>query len=417
MTSEGILYCLLGLVVGYVWLTLSKKVTGMNEFSRIKNDLKKFVSNDKRIQSLFPPEYVCSAGAVDETPFSSSNWLDVSEGRVAEIKTSLERRIEKAALESRDFADAMRYAFKKPGKMIRSRLVILLGDILQVDSEKLVLLAQAVELEHCASLLHDDVVDDADMRRGIESHRKKFGDRVAVLTGDNLISILVDVLTDIGDMRVTETVSSSIEALVIGELIQLMGSLQEGGNLDHIFPINIRSNEVGNLIYIYLRKSFFKTASLFACLSRCVGLLADKQLEPLAIAKLTSFGFFFGLAFQLVDDLLDLTETADDELVVGKPVGGCDVRNGTITLPILLAADEGLGPTEQQELLKMIKRRFKLGGDVERVFALIQKSGAIDRSRKIVSYFLNRARADLRSVVNDTHVIEGLLRDYESRRC
>ena len=424
-TVDVALYTLLGLLGGYLILGLRKRVNGMSEFSRIKSSLTKFVSSDKRIHSMFPPAYLRPDGVeskIEMNSITESDWLSVSAGGVVEVKAGIEGRIERAAARSPTLAEPLRYAFMKSGKMIRSRLVFLLGHCLDVpENRKLVLLAQAVELLHCASLLHDDVVDEADMRRGIESHRKKLGDRSAVLTGDNLISVLVDVLTDIGNMGVTETVSGAIEALVIGELLQLMVAEPQGQKLDsRIFTEaeieKIKNPILNGKIVTYLRKSFFKTASLFAALSRCVGLIANMTGEQ--IDRLAAFGFYFGLAFQLVDDLLDL-EPEDEDNAIGKPVGGSDIRNGTVTLPVLLAANsDQLSAGEQLEIEKMIKRRFKLGGDPERALALIAKSDCVERSKAIVSYFIGRCRAELITIVDVANMgaLDGLLRDYQTRR-
>ena len=424
LVVEMALFTLLGLVAGYTVLVLSRRVNGMNEFSKIKRDLSRFVSRDKRLHALFPPQYVSIRK--EEVVFNSqpvtASWQSVSEARLVEVKAGLESRIERAALAAPSFAAALRYAFAKSGKMIRSRIVLLLGTCLDIsDWPSLVLLAQAVELEHCASLLHDDVVDDADTRRGIESHRKRFGDRTAVLTGDNLISLLVDALTDIGNMKVTETISGSIEALVIGELVQLMHTSSDvqqdlkDERLTQLVPAQTTDPFLVSQMFVYLRKSFFKTASLFAALARCVGIIGN--LDNKAIDSLGSFGFFFGLAFQLVDDILDVEPSCEDEL--GKPSGGSDVKNGTITLPVLLAADSALPDSERTELVKMIRRRFKLGGDVERTLALLGKSNAVERAREMVSLYLGRARADLLDALREKkriEVIDGLLRDYGSRR-
>ena len=337
-----------------------------------------------------------------------------------EVKANIEKRIERAAVQSPEFAEALRYAFIKSGKMIRSRLVILLGHCLDFPQEnQLLLLAQAVEILHSASLLHDDVVDEADMRRGVESHRKKFGDKSAILTGDNMISILVDVLTEINNMKVTECVSESIEALVIGELLQLTyKSSYNSATLDsRLFPPSEIPKELGTSINMYLRKSYFKTASLFACLGRCVGFITDRSKED--VDRLGSFGFFFGLAFQLIDDLLDL-EMDDEDGAIGKPVGGSDIRNGTVTLPVLLATESNkLSSQEREELGKMLKRRFKLGGDPERAIGLIAKSDAIERSREVVSYYMDRCRSDLLPIIKDTKgfdALDCLFADYESRQ-
>jgi all-trans-nonaprenyl-diphosphate synthase len=423
MWVETAIYTLLGFVVGFISLGVWKRLSGMNEFSKIKSSLSSFVAKDKRIHLLFPPPFVSSEpSGLTRKPVTTRSWLEASAGGIVEVKAGIEKRIERAAIECPEFAEALRYAFVKSGKMIRSRIVILLGISMDIvdDWNRIILLAQAVELLHCASLLHDDVVDEADMRRGVESHRKKFGDRTAILTGDNLISILVDVLTDIGNIEVTETVSHSIEALVIGELLQLTNGSNSSLSLDprlYQFREMNLSKQTRDLVMIYLRKSYFKTASLFACLCQCVGFIGGRGKTE--TDKLGSFGFFFGLAFQLIDDILDL-EVDDEDGLIGKPVGGSDIRNGTITLPVILASEsDRLSSTEQVELRKMIKRRFKLGGDPERAMALISKSDAIEQTRKIVSYYFDRCRDDVSSLIGSSKLeaLEALLVEYESRRC
>ena len=420
-----LVYLVGGFCIAYIVAEVVKRWNGMREFTKIRNDLTRFVETDTRLNSLYPPQYLhFLAGTPLVTSRSAPNvpWMDASEEGVTEVKARLMKRIEAAADTLPVFADALKYSQHKSGKLIRSRLIVLLAKSLRLDKEKwekVLLLAQAVELEHCASLLHDDVVDEADMRRGIESVRKKFGDRTAVLTGDNLISILVDVLSEIRIMEVTETVSHSIEALVIGELLQLMTS-PSSGDAGHsvvlqqlLFPLHVGDGETLHRIQLYIRKSYFKTASLFAGLAGCVGIIANvPQSDRNA---LSSFGFFFGLAFQLVDDVLDLADV--DPSAVGKPVGGSDVRNGTVTLPVLLACvdEKRLDDSERSALKQMVSRRFRREGDSERTLALLAKSDGIAQSRRVVSYYLDQCRRALvaAKVGND---LEGLLSDYEARQ-
>ena len=430
----------LGVCMGYVlvWLysQIRKRFVGMNELSNIRLELSRFVQQDKHVQSLFPPTYLNDSLANapmtrkrSSVPARNINWLAASASGIDEVKRGLSARIELAATSAPSLAESLRYTLLKPGKMVRSRLAILLGQSLEIENrwEQLIELAQVVELEHAASLLHDDVVDDASTRRGLPSHRTVFGDRTAVLTGDTLVSILVDILTKIGIMDVTQAIGESMETLVMGELLQLMTPevpppVPYSDTMQHLlFPrsvkVEIDEKETIDRIHVYLRKSFFKTASLFAALTGSVGTIAD--VSAVHKSALCAFGFFFGLAFQLIDDVLDLDDT--DTAQVGKPVGGSDIRNGTVTIPVLLACldKEGLADSERNELVQIVRRRFRLGGDCERTVELLVKSNGIRQSRTLIRYYLGQCRMQLSilsPVLTSTEPIEQLLHDYENRR-
>lgn len=432
---ELVVWTTVGFAAMQILMWLRRKIAGANEMARIRADLCAFVEGSRRIYALFPPEYIIApiegsiiGAAVESSPAEGTKWMEMTESHVEQVRRGLRLRISQVSktISSPVFRDALEYTQMKPGKMIRSRLVCILGTELGVPSgaSLMILLSQAVELEHCASLLHDDVVDDSDVRRGIESHRKKFGDKLAVLTGDNLISILVEVLTEIANMQVTRAISQSIESLVVGELLQLISKKDSALNytdrhVEILFPASIigpviSDPQLFDLLFLYMRKSFFKTASLFATLCQCTGILALGRDS----SGLASFGFFFGIAFQIIDDLLDVSD--DPDILVGKPVGGVDIRNGTVTLPVLFACAEKakLAESERKELKEMIHRRFSLGGDPERTLQLILRSDAIALCRKLVNHYLNRCRADLRAAACKKETfpaIEQLLVDYEFR--
>ena len=182
-----------GFVITYIFIWINRRIIGINEFTEIKNNLSKFVQDSDRIHNLFPPKYIAlvtvnlNTHRSNESSCSSARWLDYTEEGIMSIKAGLNRRIELAAASSPAYSEPLKYTLVKSGKMIRSRLLILLGKCLQLETSscwpKILILAQVIELEHAASLLHDDVVDDSDTRRGIPAHRKVFGDRTAVLQG------------------------------------------------------------------------------------------------------------------------------------------------------------------------------------------------------------------------------------------
>ena len=381
---------------------LRKRMRAVREFSDIRRRLANLVRTDERLNSLFPPVWLSEDNLHVLTAAGNSGPTTSLEAELSNVRAALATRIESRAIELPQFGDALRYTQRQSGKMIRARLVLLFGQAL--GSGQSSLLAQAGELLHAASLLHDDVVDASDTRRGMDSHRKIFGDRTAVLTGDNLISILVDVLSEIGSLAVTTEIASAIEALVIGELLQLRG-----------VDSNEFADEIQGLIFSYTRKSYFKTGSLFAALLKCVGTLSSaNRALPCA-----SFGYYFGLAFQLTDDILDFEGTQD---VAGKPAGGSDLRNGTATLPIFLACRDAknLHASERTELLEMVHRRFSRPADCDRSLHLLRKSDGLAMAKETVHEYLGKCREILRGLViaDSPHfgAIDTLLAECEFRQ-
>jgi all-trans-nonaprenyl-diphosphate synthase len=413
-----------GFIIAWISVRIRSRIRAYNELVNLKLSLTEFVKTDPIIASLYPPQYLLGGQAdlVDEsvTPLPASSWESVSDPDFQLVKSALHERVEKFAesFESDSgarpaFAAALRYTLYKSGKMVRSRLAVMLGRFLGVaDMEKVIQIAQIVELEHTASLLHDDVVDEADTRRGIPSHRKMFGDRTAVLTGDNLISLLVDVLAEVDDMRVTTLVAESIESLVVGELLQLVdGTSVVGVGRGLIGGYERLDEGLQSRIEKYLRKSYFKTASLFACLAQSV---AGKQVDSAG-----RFGFYFGLAFQIVDDILDFDKKSE----LGKPCCGADLRNGTVTLPVLLACADmkSLSTDQCRTLRKMVERRFRESGDPESGLDIVMQSDGIERSRRVVSACFKRCRDELNRMRTEEtdpkfhQALLSLLEFYESR--
>ena len=433
----SVLLFLIGVSISVSLSYFRKRLSAYNELCRIRSSLTRLVLENQRINSLYPPKYVTGdlRKLCQDFPTRGDkcvDWMSLTDDYLSVVKSRLADRIEWAAGRNPKLADALKYTMEKSGKMVRCRLIFLLGNLLSPGNKNVSLtdLAQVIELEHAASLLHDDVVDDSDVRRGIASHRKKFGDRNAVLTGDNLISVLVEILTTDLDINITRLVANSIESLVIGELLQLVSGVSTDANSstttlieDEILPREFQSgtnDKNAARIKMYLKKSYFKTASLFSCLGQCVAVITNqKQSDNLGL-----FCFYFGVAFQLVDDMLDLTFLESSDNAAGKPVGGSDIRNGTVTLPILFACidDENLTENERIELVEMVDRKFASATDFRKTIELVSKSNGMEKSRKLIAtYFgycryLLRARIAPHQTTQYADAIEQLLLEFESRR-
>ena len=178
-------------------------------------------------------------------------------------------------------------------------------------------LAEITEMIHTASLVHDDVVDEASVRRGVPTVHSSFGNRIAVLAGDFLFAQSSWYLANLDNLRVVKLLSQVIMDLAEGEIQQGLNRFDT--------DLSIES---------YLEKSYYKTASLIANSSKAVGVLS--QLPEELITQLYNYGRHLGLAFQIVDDILDFTST--DE-VLGKPAGS-DLKSGNLTAPVLYAMAE-----------------------------------------------------------------------------
>jgi geranyl diphosphate synthase len=217
-------------------------------------------------------------------------------------------------------------------------------------------IAEIAELIHVASLLHDDVIDGADSRRGLRALNTLVGNKVAILAGDFLLARASVSLAALRQPEVIALMSQVLEDLVAGEVMQLTAGPEEAASMAH-----------------YLRKSHLKTASLMANACRSVAVLAGAGEGAAGAAW--DYGAHLGLAFQLVDDVLDVTATAQE---LGKPAGS-DLRAGLATAPVLLAAEE------RPELVALVRRRFSEAGDPEAALALVAASGGVAAARRLAA--------------------------------
>jgi len=207
-------------------------------------------------------------------------------------------------------------------------------------------LAEITELIHTASLLHDDVIDRSSTRRGAPSANIEFGNKMAVLAGDFLLGRASVSLARLRHPEVTELLSTVIANLIEGEFMQLQNTIHDEKN-----PMFVQ----GQTIEYYLQKTYLKSASLISKSCRAAALLGQTSKETVDAAY--SYGRNLGLAFQLVDDMLDFSVSAKE---LGKPAGA-DLELGLATAPLLFAWKS------QPELGKLVGRKFEKEGDVRRV--------------------------------------------------
>ena len=256
---------------------------------------------------------------------------------------------------------AAEHLFSAGGKRLRPGIVLLVSRALSPDgglSPRHRRLAEITEMIHTASLVHDDVVDEAATRRGVATVHSQFNHRVAVLAGDFLFAQASWHLANLDNLNVVKLLSRVIMDLADGEVKQGLYRYDSGQS----FPT-------------YLEKSYCKTASLIANSTQAAGVLSD--LNDYDLKRLHRFGKQLGLAFQVVDDILDFTS---NDLQLGKPAAS-DLASGYLTAPALYALEE------KPALASLIESEFSSDGDLEKALEIVRDSNAITRARDLAEDF------------------------------
>ncbi|PHH62793.1 hypothetical protein CDD81_6685 [Ophiocordyceps australis] len=247
-------------------------------------------------------------------------------------------------------------------------------------------LAEITELIHTASLLHDDVIDHSQSRRGSASANFEFGNKIAVLAGDFMLARASVALARLRHLEVVELLSTVTANLVEGEFMQLKNTARDE-------PSPEWSEET--LAY-YIHKTYLKTASLLSKSCRASALLGNADGPTVEAAY--AYGRNIGLAFQLVDDMLDYTQSGRN---LGKPAGA-DLKLGLATAPLLFAWKQ------KPELGALVGRKFELKGDIERAYDLVLQSDGIEQTRALARDYAAKAVAAI-SGFPDSEAKDGLV--------
>lgn len=253
------------------------------------------------------------------------------------------------------------------GKRIRPGLALLGGTFGDYDLDRIVPLAASIELLHTASLVHDDVIDNAPTRRGRATANSLYKNAVSVMIGDFLFAHSADLVARIGDPRVVRLFARTLMRIVTGELDQDIGA----------FDASKRVSD-------YLARIGGKTAALFG--AACEGGAMAAHAPESYLEALRDYGFNLGLAFQIVDDILDFI---GDEAVMGKPAGS-DLMQGTLTLPSLLLMEQSPGSNPITRLFGARRNKAQL---LDEAVEAVRSSDAIERSQRIAEEYADRAVA------------------------
>ena len=261
------------------------------------------------------------------------------------------------------------YIIHSGGKRMRPALLLLTARAMSCEGTHHHELAAVVEFIHTATLLHDDVVDESDLRRGRKTANALFGNAASVLVGDFLYSRAFQMMVGVGSMRVMEVLADATNVIAEGEVLQLL---------------NCHNAEVE--IADYLRVIRFKTAKLFQAAARLGGILggASPELE----GQLADFGMHIGTAFQLIDDVLDYSA---DEAEMGKHLGD-DLAEGKPTLPLIHVMKQG-SPAQAA----LVKKAIEDGGREEfpAILEAIRATNALEETRSYAAREATLAKAAL----------------------
>ncbi|GAB5345141.1 MULTISPECIES: polyprenyl synthetase family protein [Pseudomonas] len=257
------------------------------------------------------------------------------------------------------------YITSAGGKRLRPLLVLLCGKALGREGDDLRLLAATIEFLHTATLLHDDVVDMSGMRRGRETANAMWGNAPSVLVGDFLYSRSFEMMVELGSMPVMKILSQATRIIAEGEVLQL-SKIRDASTTEETYMEVIRG----------------KTAMLFEASTHSAAALCGATAEQ--AEALRTFGDHLGVAFQLVDDLLDYRGDAE---TLGKNVGD-DLAEGKPTLPLIYTMREG---TPEQAAL--VRKAIQKGGieDLESIRAAVEASGSLDYTAQLARDYVARA--------------------------
>lgn len=263
-----------------------------------------------------------------------------------------------------DLHAALDHLLSSGGKRIRPIIALLTGEMLGAPHQRLITLAAAVELLHTATLVHDDLIDGALLRRGMPTLNARWSPAATILTGDYMFSRASKLAAETDTLPLMKLFAETLAVIVNGELTQLFASR----------GVISREN--------YNRRIYSKTASLFEMATRSAAMVSP--VEESIVESMRRCGYNLGMAFQIVDDILDFT---GEQATVGKPVGS-DLLQGLVTLPAIYYAEAH--PTDP-DVLCLTGGCYTEQERMERLVQSIRASSATEKSMKEAQIFIDKA--------------------------
>jgi octaprenyl-diphosphate synthase len=271
-----------------------------------------------------------------------------------------------------------KYVISSGGKRIRPSLVLLCAKLCGYTGEDHILLATVIEFIHTATLLHDDVVDSALLRRGQSSANIVFGSEASVLVGDYLFAKSFEILSKINNLKIISAYANATTLMAEGEVKELVKTADINTTEDEYLDIIIK-----------------KTAVLFACASQAGAIISGKDAESEYEQNLYDYGLNIGIAFQLMDDTLDYTSKNKE---FGKFIGN-DLKEGKITLPVIHTL-ERCTDREKEDFKEIIFKKKITKNDLNNVLKLINKYNSIEYTIEKANQSIEKAKYNLRKFEN-----------------
>jgi len=272
--------------------------------------------------------------------------------------------------------EAVRRMLAAGGKRLRPRVTLLAAEAVGGRAADHLRLAAFMELIHVATLIHDDVVDGASTRRGVNATAVDFGNRISVLAGDYLFAWIFKNVTADYAHPIPHVLSATLADITDGEVLQLRALADPETTLA-----------------AYVETAAKKTASLFAASAECGAIAAGGS--PFAVKALRDFGAAYGIAFQMRDDVLDLTA---DAAALGKPVSN-DLRERKMTVPVVLGLETG-GPAFRAALDRFFEEPAPDESQVAEAIGAVRASGGLERTEAVLAGYVERAKQSLAPLGN-----------------
>lgn len=263
------------------------------------------------------------------------------------------------------------YILKSGGKRFRPMVLMLCSKLCGYKGDRHIPLAGVVEFIHTATLLHDDVVDNANLRRGSASANTVWGDGASILVGDYLFSKAFSLTVKYGDMKVLQILSDTTTRMAEGEVLQLL-----------------KHSDAATTEAEYLDVVTNKTAVLISAAARIAGILSDSGVEKQN--ALAEYGMGLGIAYQLMDDCLDYVSTDED---LGKSVGN-DLREGKVTMPLIHAVAKAT-EAERQVIKEAVEGDELTAGQLSEVIAIITRHKGIEYTMERARAYVDKAKQNL----------------------
>lgn len=288
----------------------------------------------------------------DEYPNLKLNLAEVTKVMLKSVKCR-QKPVEKSLIE----------LINSGGKLLRPAFLLLSSEFGSERSNNLHSLAAAIEILHMATLIHDDVIDDSAIRRGKETVQSKHGKNFAVYLGDFLFCACFKILSQSSSLKTIDIDSNSMSKICIGEMEQYSSK----------YSLNVTVKQ-------YLKRISAKTAELFS-LSFYTGAIETK-CNKLIIRTLSSIGHDIGMAFQIIDDILDYTGS---ENVVGKTIFN-DIKQGIFTLPLIYALEK-----PKRELIETLSKKEYSDEDVQNIIKITEENGGVMMARNLAKRYTKKA--------------------------